>query len=260
MEQVSPLIDRGSPIPTVARFFNGPFESVMDFGPELAIGNGAPSAGAEPLSLPAPLRMEPQLPLLEALDLVVKPTSKPVKDAPEQEEQGPKRPYYIVGNPYGRTYEPANDEDRNRDALRQLKKHFQDREDYVDIAGSRLQAVAGLSIGLPFELPALDGSPKMNAKMARVFSWLMCGYNPAVEPGLVKLPSGMLRVDSKTGSGLREFLMACAERLGHQMVECTSISIYDCTPDMKNCSFNNELLHHLASGKTGKVEAYKIHL
>jgi hypothetical protein len=235
-----------------------------------------PSPVPAPVQLP--LRLPPQIPLLATLDARCVPKPNALRKGDDAAAVSKhKLPCQPMGNPYGKGYDSAHDETRNEEALKQLEAHIKQRVPYVQLASSRLQAALSIRNEMPFNLPPapklMSASPAFrNVQRASVGMDIdtktgvkaksrargLGGVGEVPRP--IKRPLKMHSVDTMTGRGLREFLLARGKEVGHRRRECMSISIHDFTPDMRTLAYQNVLLGHYAVGKGERVVAYEVDL
>lgn len=178
----------------------------------------------------------------------------------------------------------VEDLSRNKEAMKRLEAHIRERVPYVQLASRNLQALMGLRNEMPFKLPksstqmpSLSSAFKTVGNMSGVMDLDSSGgaaakvrgasgndkAEPDREMGLMlppKLPQGMHVVDTQTGVGLREFLLAKGKEVGNRKRQCKSISFHDFTPELQSMTYQNVLLGHYGTEMGGKVDAYEIDL
>jgi hypothetical protein len=233
-----------------------------------------------PPLLPAPegppLRIQPQIQALHSLDRNLS-TSRVLGDGRKSETQDESR-CRDIGNPYNRRYNSARDEMRSEAAFKQLEAHIRERGPYVRIASSRLQAAMRMRNTLPYHLP--QPSVPRHTPALKTMSHTSAGMDILSDSGAttmlkvggrgvprsaakfasIKKPTKMYTVDQETGKGLREFLLAKGQELGHEERECKSISIHDFTPDIRTLAYQNVLLGHYDTEMGERVAAYEVDL
>ena len=238
------------------------YTTPAEFPPILPTPNGPPS------------RVQPQLPALRSLDKDI-PISKILRGGNESEAQA-ESCCQDIRNPHDRGYDSAQDETRNKAALKQLEAHIKERGPYVHLASSRLQAAMRMRNTLPFNLPQPSISkpiPALNAMRlasAGMYTSSDSGAKTMLEARdrsgsrasakSVKKSMKMYTVDQETGKGLREFLLAKGKELGHKKRVCKSISIHDFTPDIRTLAYQNVLLAHYDAEIKEGVTTYEVDL
>lgn len=220
-----------------------------------------------------PLRVKPMLPSLWALDAKnPQPTvfSRTVDGNTMDLPAG-----QPMRNPYGKGYDAAHDESRGKEAMKRLQAHIRERAPYVQLAGSRLQAVTGTRNDMLFDLPSdtpLGPSPalkqflrsedRMDAddgeKARSTARGKVDGRKGGKVARVLKSPMRMHTVDKETGRGLREFLLTKGVR--HRKRECKSISFHDLTPEMMTMAYQNVLLGHYEAERDERIEVYEVDL
>ena len=235
-----------------------------------------PSLRPSPTGLP--LRLEFQLPALQALDSKNQPIPNVAGNADGSGIQASVG-HLAVGNPHGNPHGNLSNQDstRTEEAIRQLEKHIKQRGPYVSLASSRLQAAMRLRNSAPFSLqhalnacrePAPKNTIPTSASLdtghgsgadTLLNNRVKMGFRSA-DGKFVKMPLKMGTVNGETGEGLLAFLLTKAREAGQTKRECKSISIHDFTPDVKTGAHQNVLLGYYDDERMGKVESYEVDL
>ncbi|RDW65030.1 hypothetical protein BP6252_10681 [Coleophoma cylindrospora] len=169
------------------------------------------------------------------------------------------------------------------DAYKKLEAHVATRLPYVELASKRLQAIIGIRNDTPFELPcslSADISPaSLRSKHLLVENGgdFQPGTLSAPAPAPTKtpkrrdsgvgmnitppMPQPLPMVDEVTGKGLREFLLQKGLRRGQTRLDCSSMTFYDFTPDLRTGEFKNELLVHYSNESVHeRIVCYQVDL
>ncbi|RDW68252.1 hypothetical protein BP5796_08909 [Coleophoma crateriformis] len=176
-----------------------------------------------------------------------------------------------------------------QDAYKKLEAHVATRLPYVELASKRLQAITGIRNDTPFELPCSLGADISPASLrskhllvengGEFQTGMLPALAPPIRPAAAPTKTSKRRdsgigmdttppmqralpmVDEATGKGLREFLLQKGLRRGQTRLDCSSMTFYDFTPDLRTGEFKNELLVHYSNESVHeRIVCYQVDL